>query len=120
MPSNRARKRAAGKPVGVPPTAGRWRIAVQNVNVPGYTQNVDAAMYGAMSKALLAALPAGPPGLTQAEMFAAVVPLLPHDLFPGGAKARWWAKTVQLDLEAKGQVVRRATRPLRWHRTRRK
>lgn len=119
MPTKRARKRAAGKPAEVPPTAGRRQVAVQNVNVPGYTHNVDAAMYGAMREALLAALPSRPPGLTQAEMFAAVVPMLPDDLFPGGAKAGWWAKTVQLDLEAKGQVVRQATRPLRWHRTRR-
>jgi hypothetical protein len=27
---------------------------------------------------------------------------LPQNLFPGGAKAGWWAKTVQLDLEARG------------------
>ena len=34
----------------------------------------------------------------------------------GGAKAGWWAKTVQLDLEAKGAIVREKTRPLRFHR----
>jgi hypothetical protein len=93
------------------------RIVVQNVNVPGYVHAVDATMYAAMKKALLAALPAKPPGLTQAEMFAAVVTHLSEDLFPGGSKAGWWAKTVQLDLEAKGQVVREATKPLRWRRT---
>jgi hypothetical protein len=54
--------------------------------------------------------------LTQAEMFAAVVRHLPADVFPGGAKAAWWAKTVQLDLEAKRIVVRQHTKPLRWHR----
>ena len=41
---------------------------------------------------------------------------LPHELFPGGAKAGWWAKTVQLDLEAKGVIVREKTRPLRLHK----
>jgi hypothetical protein len=33
----------------------------------------------------------------------------------GDDKAGWWAKAVQLDLEAKGIVVREVTKPLRWH-----
>ena len=45
----------------------------------------------------------------------AVVAHLPADLFPGGAKAAWWAKMVQLDMEAKGVVDREQTKPLRWH-----
>jgi hypothetical protein len=44
-----------------------------------------------------------------------VLPHLPDDLFPEGATVGWWAKTVQLDLEAKGIVIRKATKPLRWH-----
>jgi len=40
----------------------------------------------------------------------------PADLFPGGAKAGWWMKTVQLDLEAKRIIAREKTKPLRWHR----
>lgn len=28
-----------------------------------------------------------------------------------------WAKTVQLDLEAKKMLVREGVKPLRWHRT---
>lgn len=92
------------------------RVTVQNVNVPGYTTTVDAAMYRAMHRALVKVLPARPPGLTQAEMIGAVVPLLPRDLFPGGAKAGWWAKTVQLDQEAKGTIVRDTGKPLRWRR----
>ena len=32
------------------------------------------------------------------------------------AKAGWWAKAVQLDLEAKGTLVREPAKPLRWHR----
>lgn len=92
-------------------------VAVQNVNVPGRVANVNAEKYAAMRKALLAALPRRATGLTQAEMVAAVVPLLPQRLWPGGAKATWWVKTVQLDLEAKGMVVRdAASRPLRWRR----
>jgi len=41
---------------------------------------------------------------------------LPESLFPGGAKSGWWAKTVQLDLEAKDIVVREHSKPLRWHK----
>jgi hypothetical protein len=96
--------------------SGGERIGVQNVNVPGYTRQVDRAMYEAMKAALLEVLPAQPPGLTQAELFAAVIPHLPSDLFPGGAKAGWWAKTVQLDLEAKGLIAREPVKPLRWRR----
>lgn len=92
------------------------RIAIENVNVPGRSTRVDAKKYAAMRSALLKVLPAKPPGLTQVDMFAALVPHLPDDLFPGGAKAGWWAKTVQLDLEAKRIVARQNTKPLRWHR----
>lgn len=90
-------------------------MRIENVNHPGSSTSVDAAMYAAMREALLAVLPAVPPGLTEAQMRAAVVPRLPADLFPGGARAGWWAKAVQLDLEAKGIVARETTRPLRWH-----
>jgi hypothetical protein len=37
------------------------------------------------------------PGLTQNEIRQAVLPYLPEDLYPGGAKADWWSKLVQLD-----------------------
>ena len=60
-------------------------------------------------------LPEGEPGLTQVEIREAVIPHLIHALYPGGSTAGWWAKTVQLDLEAKGTVVRETTGPLRWH-----
>ncbi len=92
------------------------RVTVENINVPGYTSTVDAAMYRAMHRALVRILPARPPGLTQAEMIDAVIPYLPKDLFPKGAKAGWWAKTVQLDQEAKGSILRDTGKPLRWRR----
>jgi hypothetical protein len=91
------------------------KITVENVNVPGRTTRVSATMYRAMKQAMLKVLPDEAPGLTQAEIRQAVVPHLPEDLYPGGAKAGWWSKAVQLDLEAKGIVVREATKPLRWH-----
>src|SRR5690242_7542766 len=92
------------------------RITVRNVNVPGWSMQVDAKMYAAMKKAMLKVLPRNPPGLTQSEVRSAVISHLPESLFPGGAKAEWWSKLVQLDLEAQGVVEREQTRPLRWHR----
>jgi hypothetical protein len=91
------------------------KITVENVNVPGKTSRVNAAKYQAMKQAMLQVLPREEPGLTQAEMRGAVIPHLPDDLYPGGSTAGWWAKTVQLDFEAKGIVIREATKPLRWH-----
>jgi hypothetical protein len=57
-----------------------------------------------MKRAVMAVLPASRPGLTVAELRAAILPHLSEDLFPGGAKAGWWLKAVQLDLEAKGAI----------------
>jgi hypothetical protein len=91
-------------------------IAVENVNVPGHVSHVNAEKYAAMRTVLLQVLPGSPPGLTQSEMAEAVLPLLPQNLWPDGAKSMWWVKTVQLDLEAKGLIARNtATRPTRWH-----
>jgi hypothetical protein len=92
------------------------KITVGSVNVPGYKAHVNKAMYDAMKQAMWKVLPSKSPGLTQDEIRKAVVPHLPKDLFPGGAKVGWWAKSVQLDQEAKGNLVREATKPLRWHR----
>ena len=91
------------------------KITVENANVPGKTSRVNAAKYWAMKQAMLRVLPKEEPGLTQAEIRDAVTSHLPEDLYPGGSTAGWWAKTVQLDLEAKGTVIREATKPLRWH-----
>jgi hypothetical protein len=76
----------------------------------------NTAMYDAMRRVLLKVLPKTPPGLTVEEMYAKVATQVPKDLFPAGAKAGWWAKTVQLDLEAKGIIARQKTRPLRLRR----
>ena len=92
------------------------RIAVENINTPGKTVMLDGAKVEAARAALLRVLPGEAPGLTQAEMIEAMHSALPDDLFPGGAKAGWWTKCVQLDLEAKGQVVRAKGPPTRWRR----
>lgn len=91
------------------------KIEVENVLRPG-THKVDRAKYEAMRQAVLAVAPSGEPGLTAAELQAAVKPRLPEALFPGGATAGWWVKCVQLDLEAKG-LLARGGKPLRFRRT---
>ncbi len=92
------------------------KIEVENVNHPGQKSKVDAAKYHAMKKAFLKVLPKSEPGLSQSEILDSVKQHLPDDLFPNGKTSGWWAKTVQLDLEAKDRVVRENTKPLRWHR----
>ena len=92
------------------------KVVVENVNVPGSTSNVDAAKYEAMKKAFLKILPKKSPGLTQKEIQQRVKSGLPDNLFPKGATSAWWAKTVQLDLEAKGVVKRESCKPLRWYK----
>ena len=92
-------------------------VEVKNVNQPGWSGKVNAAKYAAMRDALMAILPRSKPGLTQTETRNKVVFHLPDHLFPAGAKADWWSKCVQLDLEAKGVIEReRDAKPLRWHR----
>lgn len=92
------------------------KVAMENPNSPDRPVRVDADKYHAMREAILAVLPAAAPGLTVAEVKARLLPLLPEALFPGGAKAGWWLKGVQLDLEAKGMIAREDTKPLRLHR----
>lgn len=92
------------------------KIAIENAVSPGRTYRVDRAKYEAMRRALLAVLPATPPGLTPAEAQRALLPHLPADLFPGGAKAGWWMKAAQLDLEAKGVITRAPKPPVRLFR----
>lgn len=93
------------------------RVEIENFTSPGKTYRVDRAKYEAMRGALLKVLPDNAPGLSVAEAKAALLPLLPDALFPGGDKAGWWLKAAQLDLEAKGVIVRELTKPLRLHRT---
>ena len=92
------------------------KIEIENVNAPGRTARVDAARYRDVRAAIEAVLPDAAPGLTHVELVEAIRPHLDGTLFPGGEKRGWWSKTVQLDLEAKGALVREAGKPLRWHR----
>ncbi len=92
------------------------RIEIENVIQPGKTYRVDAAKFGAMKEAMLAVLPAEAPGLTVLQIKEGVLPRLPEALFPGGDKAGWWIKAVQLDLEAKGVIARAPKSPVRLYR----
>jgi len=94
------------------------KVTVENINTPGRTENVDAAKYNAVRDAILAALPVGARPVTVAELRDALDPHLDQDLFPGGAKAGWWLKCVQLDLEAKGVLRREPKPPVRLTRLR--
>jgi len=98
--------------------AAKRTVEVRNVRHPGGRRRVDAEMYGAMRKAYLAVLTRRAPGLTIAEIQARLPARLPQSLYPGGAKAGWWSKTVQLDLEARGIVARTADSPIRLYRVR--
>jgi hypothetical protein len=89
------------------------RIAIESATSPHRTQRIDRRKYEAMRDALIASLPARSPGITVAEAKAALLPRLPDALFPGGARAGWWLKAVQLDLEAKGVIAREAGKPVR-------
>lgn len=93
------------------------KIEIENINTPGRTVRVNRAKFEAILKAMLAVLPDQPPGLTVAQTKEKLLPLLPQDLFPDGAKVGWWLKSVQLDQEAKGTVQRTNTKPLRLHLT---
>ncbi len=91
-------------------------VGIENVLRPGQVRQFDAQKYEAMKRAMLKVLPKAPPGLTVAELEDAVLAHLPDTVFPGGAKAGWWTKAVQLDLEAKGVIAREKSRPLRLRR----
>jgi len=96
-------------------TTVRKMIDAENVNHPGKTHRVEAAKYKLARAAMLKLLPKREPGMTQSEMTKAMRKALSLDVFPGTTSS-WWMKTVQLDLEAKGLVLRDKTKPLTWRR----
>ncbi|MEJ6399042.1 DUF6958 family protein [Yoonia sp. 208BN28-4] len=86
------------------------KVEVENVNSPGQVTRVDAAKYNAMKAAMMQVMSSDP--MTASAIKDAAKAHLPDDLFPGGATAGWWQKSVQLDLEAKGVVQRHPSKPL--------
>lgn len=92
------------------------KITIESITSPHHTERVNRARYMAMREALMAALPTGAPGLTVAEAKDALLKHLSQEHFPGGDKAGWWLKAVQLDLEAKGIIARGPGKPVRLFR----
>ncbi|MCB6178639.1 hypothetical protein LHP98_10915 [Rhodobacter sp. Har01] len=93
------------------------KTEILNVLQPGKSYRVDAAKFAEMRRAVLAALPAVAPGITPEALITAVKTALDPALFPGGEKAGWWVKAVQLDLEARGIVSRAEKPPVRLWKT---
>lgn len=98
----------------MPDTADK--ITIESITSPHHTERVNRAKYMAMREALMAALPVDPPGLTVAEANDALLKHLSEEHFPGGDKAGWWLKALQLDLEAKGVIKRGPGSPVRLFR----
>lgn len=92
------------------------KVEVISITTPGRVERLDRAKFEAMRDALLAVLPHEAPGLTVAEARERLLPLLPQDLYPGGDKAGWWLKAVQLDQEARNVIRRAAGSPVRLYR----
>ncbi len=108
----KARKAAAKK---TPAKSAKPEIVqTPNVNAPGRTYPRNAAKYEAARKVFLKVMPRSGPGVTQAEMMALMKTALAGSDF--GTTVGWWTKTVQLDAEARGEVVRDGGKPLRWKR----
>jgi hypothetical protein len=62
--------------------------------------------YEAVQEAILAMLPAGGEGMTWSELAEVITPYLPENLFRHIGTVRWYAKAVQIDLEAQGVIER--------------
>jgi hypothetical protein len=92
------------------------KYLMENAVSPDHKVSVDAAKFLAMKEAVLAVLPAEAPGITPAELREKIAPILSQEHFPGGEKAGWWMKGVQLDLEFKGLIARGGTKPVRLYR----
>ncbi|WP_299744214.1 hypothetical protein [uncultured Tateyamaria sp.] len=92
------------------------KIEIESITSPGRTERVNRAKYIAMREALLPVLPTDAPGIAVADAKTALLKHLSQELFPGGEKAGWWLKAVQLDLEAKGIIVRGTTKPVRLYK----
>lgn len=88
-------------------------IQARNVNHPEHRENLKAEKYNWIRAAILAALPAFDSGMSMS--FDALEDKVhahleekgaPKALFPKPGSVRWYTKTVQLDLEARGEIER--------------
>ncbi len=75
--------------------------------------SVKKAEYEAMEMAILTYLRRVKKPVSFGELFQGVSKLLSPDLFPDEARARWYAKVVQRDLEMTGRIERLPEAPVR-------
>ncbi len=75
--------------------------------------SVKKAEYEAMERAILAYLRKVKKPVSFNELLQGVSKLVPPDLFPDEARARWYAKVVQRDLEMTGRIERLPEPPTR-------
>lgn len=114
-PKAAPKSKASAAPALAQPKDGSRSVEALNVLQPGKTYRMDAAKYLAACQMLLKVLPSDSVGLTQTEMIAGMRAALPKALFPGSTGG-WWTKAAQLDLEARGIIVRDGGKPLRWRK----
>ncbi len=87
-------------------------VKAQNVNHPDHRENLKKEKYTVIREAMLDALPdGGSDGMPFAQLEDEVRAYLtakdvPSELFPKPGSVRWYCKSVQLDLEAKGLIER--------------
>lgn len=88
-------------------------IQAYNVNHPDHRENLKEEKYVLIRDAILTVLPTYDSGesMTFTELEQAVSTQLaaqnvPRELFPKPGSVRWYCKTVQLDLEARGEIER--------------
>jgi hypothetical protein len=78
---------------------------------------IDRAVYGAFRQAILEAVPASGDGLPFRELAPRVASLLPRTAREQIGSVSWYATTVKLDLEARGEIERvPGSRPQRLRR----
>ncbi len=85
-------------------------IQARNVNHPEHRENLKVEKYQIIREAMLAALAIDEwlPFTTMEERIGAYLEdrQVPQALFPKPGSVRWYAKAVQLDLEAHGEIER--------------
>lgn len=85
-------------------------VSARNVNHPQHRQSLKAEKYALIRQAMLEALPAD--GWMSFDALEGKVRVwlqqkaVPPPLFPKPGSVRWYVKTVQLDLEARGEIER--------------
>lgn len=86
------------------------RVSARNVNHPQHRQSLKAEKYALIRQAMLEALPSD--GWMSFDALESKVRVwlqqkaVPPPLFPKPGSVRWYVKTVQLDLEARGEIER--------------